>query len=69
MRATGAIRKSFTKYLTNKRNQKLQNTDTFGSAHMLRKVMYSSPVTGLQWPKVFQQVQVSRLHDNSTGWW
>jgi hypothetical protein len=24
---------------------------------------------GLEWPKGFQEVKVSRLHDNGTGWW
>jgi hypothetical protein len=30
---------------------------------------YSSPVTGLEWPRGFQEVKVSRFHDNGTGWW
>jgi hypothetical protein len=30
---------------------------------------YSSPVTGLEWPRGFQEVKVPRFHDNSTGWW
>jgi hypothetical protein len=29
----------------------------------------SSPVTGLEWPRRFQEVKVPRLHDNGTGWW
>jgi hypothetical protein len=29
----------------------------------------SSPVTGLEWPRGFQEVKVSRFHDNGTGWW
>jgi len=29
----------------------------------------SSPVTGLEWSRGFQEVKVPRLHDNSTGWW
>jgi len=29
----------------------------------------SSPVTGLEWPRGFQEVRVPRFHDNSTGWW
>jgi hypothetical protein len=29
----------------------------------------SSPVTGLQWPRRFQEVKVPRFHDNGTGWW
>jgi len=28
-----------------------------------------SPVTGLEWPRGFQEVKVPRLHDNGTGWW
>jgi hypothetical protein len=27
------------------------------------------PVTGLEWPRGFQEVEVPRLHDNGTGWW
>jgi hypothetical protein len=26
-------------------------------------------VTGLEWPKRFQEVKVSRFHENGTGWW
>ena len=29
----------------------------------------SIPVTGLEWPKGFQEVKVPRFHDNGTGWW
>jgi hypothetical protein len=29
----------------------------------------SSPVTGLEWPRKFQEVKVPRFHDNGTGWW
>jgi len=29
----------------------------------------SSPVTGLEWPKGFQEVKVPRFHDNGTEWW
>jgi hypothetical protein len=28
-----------------------------------------NPVTGLEWPRGFQEVKVPRLHDNGTGWW
>ena len=28
----------------------------------------SSPVTGLEWPKGFQEVKALRFHDNGTGW-
>jgi len=29
----------------------------------------SSPVTGLEWPRGFQEVEVPRFHDNGAGWW
>jgi len=29
----------------------------------------SIPVTGLEWPRGFQEVKVPRYHDNGTGWW
>jgi len=28
-----------------------------------------SPVTGLEWPRGFQEVKVHKFHDNGTGWW
>ena len=28
-----------------------------------------SPVTGLEWPRGFQEVKVPRFHDNGTGKW
>jgi hypothetical protein len=27
------------------------------------------PVTGLEWPRGFQEVKVHRFHDNGKGWW
>jgi len=29
---------------------------------------FSSPVTGLEWPRGFQEVTIPRFHDNGTGW-
>jgi hypothetical protein len=29
----------------------------------------SSPVTGLEWPRGFQEVEVPRFLDNGTVWW
>jgi hypothetical protein len=26
-------------------------------------------VSGLEWPRGFQEVKVPRFHDNGTGWW
>jgi hypothetical protein len=28
-----------------------------------------STVTGLEWPRGFQEVKVPRFSDNDTGWW
>jgi len=36
---------------------------------VLRDLGKSSPVTGLEWPRGFQEVKVPRFHDNGTGWW
>jgi len=30
---------------------------------------YSSPVTGLEWPRVSQEVKVPKFHNNGTRWW
>ena len=35
----------------------------------IRDTIKYSPVTGLEWPRGFQEVKVPRLHDNGTGWW
>jgi hypothetical protein len=29
----------------------------------------SSPVTGLEWPRGFQEVKFPRFLDNGAGWW
>ena len=46
-------------------NWKLKN----GIFQMISKERQSSPVTGLEWPRVFQEVKVPRFRDNGTGWW
>jgi hypothetical protein len=33
------------------------------------RYLSSSRITGLEWPRGFQEVKVPRLHDNGTGWW
>jgi hypothetical protein len=33
-----------------------------------KKKRYSSPVTGLEWPRRFHEVKVPR-YKNGTGWW
>jgi hypothetical protein len=37
--------------------------------HVGENTVKSSLVTGLEWPRGFQEVKVPRLHDNGTGWW
>jgi hypothetical protein len=32
-------------------------------------VSLSSPVTGLEWPRGFQEVKVPRFLESGTGWW
>jgi len=36
---------------------------------LLLLLQYSSPLTGLEWPRGFQEVKVPRFHDNGTEWW
>jgi len=36
---------------------------------LIQWVKQGSPVTGLEWPRGFQEVNVPRFHDNGTGWW
>ena len=42
------------------------NVDTFLSRTPVGK---SSPITGREWPRGFQDVKVPRFRDNGTGWW
>jgi hypothetical protein len=37
--------------------------------HIKGKGKAVSTVTGLEWPRGFQEVKVPRFHDNGTGWW
>jgi len=41
-------------------------TGHFREFEMVYKI---SPVTGLEWPKGFQEVKFPRFRDNDTGWW
>jgi hypothetical protein len=43
--------------------------DEFPCNVIFQVKVYSSAVTGLEWPRGFQQVKVPRFHDNGTGWW
>jgi hypothetical protein len=36
--------------------------------YLMVKERKSSPVTGLEWPRGFQEVKVPRFHDNGTEW-
>ena len=35
----------------------------------LSNIVKSSPVTGLEWTRGFQEVKVPRFRDNGTRWW
>jgi len=39
----------------------------FGLHQIISEICKSSPVTGLEWPRGFQEVKVPRFHDNGTG--
>jgi hypothetical protein len=40
-----------------------------GYAILILYKKQSSPVTGLEWPRGFQEVKVPRFLDNGTAWW
>jgi hypothetical protein len=44
------------------------NNKTYLLSYTGRFIMYSG-ITGLKWPRGFQEVKVPRLHDNGTEWW
>ena len=48
---------------------KIPKTCTGASMTLRRVKKYSSSVTGLEWPRGFQEVKAPRFHDNGTGWW
>jgi hypothetical protein len=51
-------------------SRKLRFPDFLTTAQDGGKVVnLSSSVTGLQWPRGFQEVKVPRFLDNGTGWW
>jgi hypothetical protein len=45
------------------------NTLTNWNITLQCEINKNSPITGLEWPRGFQEVKVPRLHDNGTGWW
>jgi len=49
----------------------LEEINFFSIRFVIRRLYkrYSSPITGLEWPRVFQEVKVPRFHDNGTEWW
>jgi hypothetical protein len=50
-------------------SRKIRFPDFLTTAQDCGKVIsLSSPVTGLEWPRVFQGVKVPRFHDNGRGW-
>jgi hypothetical protein len=51
-------------------SRKLRFPDFLKTAQDGGKVVsLSSPVTGLEWPRGFQEVKIPRFLDNGTGWW
>jgi hypothetical protein len=49
-------------------SRKLRFVDFLTTAQKMGKVVsLSSPVTGLEWPRWFQEVKVPRFLDNGTG--
>jgi hypothetical protein len=45
-----------------------RNPVSLVSLNVCDQKSYSSPVTGLQWPRAFQEVKVPRFHEKGTGW-
>jgi hypothetical protein len=43
--------------------------DTYRYLGILKTKWLSSPLTGVEWSRGFQEVKVTGLHDNGTGWW
>jgi len=41
----------------------------YAVTHVVLVHILISPVTGLEWPRGFQEVKVPRFHDNGTSWW
>ena len=59
------LKYSFIHYLT----KYVQNYFCLSFVRSLKRKVKQSPVTGLEWPRGFQEVKVPRYSDNSTGWW
>jgi len=47
----------------------LATTHVWLLAQITFAVCTISPVTGLEWPRGFQEVKVPRFHDSGTGRW
>jgi hypothetical protein len=72
--ASGTISKSLRQYVSNIPGEheikQQQKTAILGTGHYTHiKESKSCPVTGLEWPRGFQEVKVPRFHDNGTGRW
>ena len=46
-----------------------RRTNVHNSMSVVTLAIKSSPVTGPEWPRGFQEIKVPRFHDNGTGWW
>jgi len=47
----------------------LASIHKFKICGQLQSLKKNSPVTGLEWPREFQEVNFPRFHDKGTGWW
>jgi len=51
------------------RGKKSQRLTVTQKLLLMKVTRESSPVTGLEWPRGFQEVKVPRFRDNGTGRW
>jgi len=58
---------NITRYLN--QNAFMLNLCPLRHLNILRPSRKSSPITGLEWPRGFQEVKVPRFLDNGTGRW
>jgi hypothetical protein len=47
----------------------MQKSVILGTYSIISKGKAVSTVTGLEWPRGFQEVKIPRFHDNGTGRW
>jgi hypothetical protein len=50
-------------------NERSPHSNKMEIIHITCNLKKSSPVTGLGWPRGFQEVKIPRVLDKGTGWW